>query len=193
MGRLEDDIKGARAKLNADPAIEDFAEFARKFVKNILHGGMRPIEALGLKPATLEKYYAAAVKQYQSGQFEGAIKVLRVICTLCPSEFKFAFALAACNHRAQKWAEAVAGYQAASLADPTDPLPYYHTADCMVKLGYNAAAAESLRIAIENCTAGQAHAAIKDRAVLALKSLEQARASAAAAEKNDKKPAKKAA
>ncbi len=173
MGKLDDQVKEAMAKLENDPAIESFAEMIRQIFYNVSHKGMRPLEAMGLKPESLERLYNNALKQYQAGQFVEAAKALRVFTLLCPTEFKFVFALAACNHRAQDYAAALAGYHAATIANPLEPLPYYHAADCLAKLGFPDAAAESLRIAIKNCTESEQHAMIREHANLALKNLQQ--------------------
>ncbi|MDP1836485.1 MAG: SycD/LcrH family type III secretion system chaperone [Chlamydiales bacterium] len=172
MSDLNQQIQDALKALTEGGGNEKLVELLRKVGKNIIKGGLPPLQALGLPASALESYYKRAYQLYNSGQYQEAIKIFRVMTMLCPYEHKYVFALAACHHRAGEYVTALAAYQTSTQSDPTDPLPYYHAADCMINLGYVHAARESLKIAIENTKSNPRYDAIRDRASMALNKLE---------------------
>ncbi len=172
MGDIREEVQSALGKLGSSPQMDNVRAFIGRLMKNAATTGLPPLEAMGLKPAVIEGYYKKAFQLYKSGKYNEAKKLLRVMVMLCPTEHKFCFALAACYHRNGDLGQALAGYQSTSISDPTDPLPYYHAADCLTKMGLSAAAAESLKIAIHNCGSNPTFAVIKDRATMALKKMQ---------------------
>ena len=68
--------------------------------------------------------------------------------------------------------QALACYYASTISDPTDPLPYYHAADCLLKLGLVPAACESLRTAMELCGKQEQYRVIRDRSEIELKNVQ---------------------
>ncbi len=168
---IQQQVQDAEAKLASSAEIKTISDFVTRVMLNSMNTGLSALECLGLTPSSLEGYYKKSYQLYAAGKFSEAKKILIMLVMLCPIEHKWAFALAACHHRSGEYKLALASYQQASIGDPTDPLPYYHAADCLLKLKMEAAAAEALRIAIKNCGSDLNYAAVKDRASLALKKM----------------------
>jgi type III secretion system low calcium response chaperone LcrH/SycD len=171
MGDLDREVQEALEALNNQPDKRDLADLIKRFLSNMLKTGLPPLQAAGIQPSALESYYKKAFQLYNAGQYQEALKIFRIMVMLCPTEHKFSFALGACLHRVEDYAQALGAYQTCSQSDPTDPLPYYHGADCLAKLGYHKAAKESLRIAIDNAKANPKYSALLDRASMALESM----------------------
>lgn len=170
MSSINTKLQEALDTLSQKNSSDQFVTLLKKYTKNVIQGRMPPLQALGLSPNLLERYYSKALLLYNSGKYREAIKLFRVMTILSPYEYKFPFGLAAALHRNGEYVTAVAAYQFSSQADPLNPLPYYHSADCLLHLGYKQAAKEALRVVIssEDCS----YETIKDRARLTLKKLE---------------------
>jgi len=127
--------------------------------------------ALGLSEQDLEQVYAVAYGKYQQGAYKDAVQLFRYLVSLDPETYKFVLGLAASHHKLKEYLAAGNLYVLASLRSPSDPVPYFHAADCYLRLDDKELAKSALEICITHCTSEEA-AHIKERAQLILNAIE---------------------
>lgn len=95
-----------------------------------------------------EVLYALGHSLYSQARYQDAMRTFGFLVTHNHMEKRFMNAFAASLQMLKSYEEAIKYYSMASLMDMRDPLPTYHTAECMIALGYTAEAREALQFVV---------------------------------------------
>lgn len=106
----------------------------KKALEEIYIEGKVPAEAMGISPQMTEIIYAEAERLYNVGKYQDALGIFRLLEVLIPNVPEFTFGIAACYHMLNKNDEAIAWYLKSAYYDKASPIPYYHMADCLLKI-----------------------------------------------------------
>lgn len=104
----------------------------------------------GLEPQHYEALYAIGHNHYELGQYDKAIEMFQFLVMMNPWDRRFPMALAAAYQVTGKFDKALGYYTMAVSLNMMDPVPMFHTAECMVALGHYGEAAEALSFVIRN-------------------------------------------
>lgn len=150
---------------------EEVSEAFKELSHKMMRQGLTTREATGLDSQLLEGFYAQAYRLYNTGKYADAGQLFRSLILLNSMETKYILGLAACFHMLKEYENAIKTYTSCSLIDPHDPLPYYHSSDCYVKLKDNLSAMLYLEMTINAAGNRPEFAKIKERAALSLEGL----------------------
>lgn len=109
-----------------------------------------------------EAVYVLGHNFYSQGRYEDALKAFGFLMTNNHWDRRFVFSFAACCQMLKRYEEAVRCYTMASVMDIDDPVPSFHTAECLIMLGMKKEAAELFAMVIDQC--GPQHVELKGRA-----------------------------
>lgn len=136
-----------------DQAGEELMKETSGTVRKLLGGsskGNLSLKSLsGVSDEKEETVYAQAYLLYNSGRYNDAIEIFRVLIMLNTSEPKYMMGLAACFHMMKAYDAAISTYTLVSFLDPDNPIPYFHTSDCALQLGDKLSAMVALQMAIK--------------------------------------------
>lgn len=121
----------------------------KQVMKKIFIEGKAPAEAMGIDAKATEMIYNEAGRLYNAGRYQDALGFFRVLDFLVPNVPKFLFGTAACYQMLKKNSEAAGWYLKCSFVDKLSPIPYYHMADCFLKLKNYGAALAALRMVLQ--------------------------------------------
>lgn len=96
--------------------------------------GVAAKDALNISDDCLEFMYSNAVKMYDSGKYHDAELIFLFLVMLYPGSFRYQMGKAAALHMQKKYNEAIGTYALCVPLAPANPTPYYHAADCFLKL-----------------------------------------------------------
>lgn len=123
-------------------------EAQKQVLKKIYIEGKAPAEAMGIDGKTAEAIYQEGGRLYNAGRFKDSLGFFRVLDLLMPNVPKFMFGIAASYQMLKRDQEAAGWYIKCAYVDKTSPIPYYHMADCFLKLKNYGAAIAALRSVI---------------------------------------------
>src|SRR5690606_20030859 len=83
-----------------------------------------------------EVLYALGHSLYGQTRYQDAMRTFGFLVVHNHMEKRYMNAFAASLQMLKSYKEAIKYYSMASLMDMSDPLPTYHTAECMIALGY---------------------------------------------------------
>lgn len=183
--------RGTKKQINQE-TLNSAKEQAEKFNKGIedianklMKEGMTANEAVGMSPSYLENVYAQAYRLYNTGKYQEATNLFRILIMLNPMEAKYMLGLAASFHMLKEYDNAIQIYTMCSVIDPQTPIPHYHSADCYIQMKDFISAMISLELAVERAKDKPEFAKIKERSQMSLQSLkEQVTSSPAEEEQN---------
>jgi len=115
-----------------------------------LAGGGTLGDLRGLTESHYEAIYAAGYAQYNAGRYDQAEKVFQFLSMYQPYDRRFPMALASVKQVKGDYAEAIGYYGMASVLDMMDPVPLFHSAECLAALGRTDDAVEALGFVIRN-------------------------------------------
>lgn len=138
-----------------------------------INKGMVIQDALGISDGTKENLYNQAYQMYQAGRYVDALRVFRVLVLLCAEDPRFAFGIASCFHMLKEYKNAIEAYMKCLLLDATNPLPFYHSADCYVHMDNKFGAIISLEMALKRAEKRPEFQPMVKRAHLFMESLRQ--------------------
>jgi type III secretion system low calcium response chaperone LcrH/SycD len=95
-----------------------------------------------------EVLYALGHSLYSQARYEDAMRAFGFLVSHNHLEKRYMNALAASLQMLKSYKEAIKYYSMASLMDMSDPLPTFHTAECMLALGYTPEAREALQFVV---------------------------------------------
>lgn len=110
-----------------------------------------------------EVLYALGHSLYSQTRYQDAMRTFGFLVTHNHLEKRFMNAFAASLQMLKSYKEAIKYYSMASLMDMNDPLPTYHTAECMMALGCAGEAKEALQFVLRQSEAPE-RAELKSRA-----------------------------
>lgn len=110
-----------------------------------------------------EVLYALGHSLYAQGRYSDAVKAFGFLVMHNHLEKRFMNAFAASLQMAKRYEDAINYYSMASVMDMSDPVPTFHTCECMIALGMTTEAIEGLGMVIGQCD-GPERAELKKRA-----------------------------
>ena len=137
-----------------------------KMVMDAIKAGAMPKDIFDVNPKTLEFFYAQAYALYNQGKYTEALYLFQMLIMMDPTQSRHAMGSAACLHRMGKYEAAGQIYLLSAPLDKENPLPYFHGADCYIKLGVFALALFCLKKCIEICGERAEFALVKERSLL---------------------------
>lgn len=173
MKSEESQIRKAVEKLSEGKVFEESRDSMQKVFENILQKGMTPKAAMGVSDAQMDGYYALAYRLYNSGKFEQASSVFRLLVVLDSSDPKYALGLAACLHMLKAYADAAKIYTICSYLDPNNPIPQFHASDCYLQMRDSVSALLALELAVKRAGNKPEYQVLKDRALLTIDSIKK--------------------
>lgn len=140
---------------------------------NIFNKGMMPKDAIGIKESDTEATYAQGYQLYNMGKYKDARSVFASLLIVDSTEPRFLFGHAACSHMLEDYKAAADMYTYQAVVSPDDPIPYYHAADCYIKIGDAFSAAVVLNQVIKRSGDEEKYKMIKERSEMTVKKLEE--------------------
>lgn len=144
-----------------------------EMVKTLFDTGRMPLEAMGFNNEKLDIVYGQAYRLYNSGNYNEAANLFRLLMVLDPTEVKYGLGLGACFHMLKEYENAVKTYVTVGIMDSTSPLPYFHASDCYIQMRDKASAILCLDMAVKRAGNKPEYQVLKDRALLSIDSLKQ--------------------
>lgn len=148
---------------------EDFNKITNKAIKN--SGLIKDI--IGLSDESAESIYSQAYLLYNTGKYNDAAELFRLLIMLNATEPKYIMGLAACFHMMKEYDGAASAYSLVSIVDAENPIPYFHSSDCYIQLGDRASAIVALEMAVKRAGDKPEFAMLKERAQITLQALKK--------------------
>ena len=155
-----------------DETPEELKDSVEKLTEDIYEHGMLPKDAMGLSNEMVEGIYSYAYRLYNTGKYEPASQLFRLLIMLNPTEAKYLMGLAACFHMEKDWEQAGVTYILCSLIDLKSPVYHYHASDCYQQQGQKDMAINALEACIGRCERNEEFLPLKERAVVNLEALQ---------------------
>lgn len=172
MGNTKENIQAAIARMGEEHS-EEIKNSIEVLLTNIFEKGMLPKDAMGLSDSMVEGIYGHAYRLYNTGKYQEAGQLFRLLIMLNPIMAKYPLGLAACFHMAKDYESAATTYALVSVIDPTSPIPYYHASDCYIQMKDLSAAIVSLEMAIDLCVGKDQFSLIRERSLFSIESLKR--------------------
>lgn len=150
---------------NAAKNLEEFKASVEK--------GNAPRVAMGLSDEMMDGIYGYAYRLYNTGKYEQAVQLFRLLVMLDPSDQKFLYGMAASFHMNKDYLMAAVTYMLTSLIDRENPFPFFHASDCYFQINDLKSTKQSLVACIEACKDKPEHAQMKEKATVMLQQLEE--------------------
>lgn len=128
-------------------------------------------DVLGVNEESMEALYSQAYLLYNTGRYKDSSEVFRLLIMFDSTQAKYLMGLAACLHMQKEYLAASAIYQMTSLADPSDPIPFFHASDCYLHLQDKVSAAVALEMALKRAEGKPEFSALKERATITLQAV----------------------
>jgi len=148
---------------------EEFGDLVTGFLKT----GKMPKAALGFSDERIEATYGQAYRLYNTGKYEDASYIFRLLVFLDPAEPKFGLGLAACFHMMKDYKNAIQTYMILTFLDPNTPIPYFHASDCYIEMRNPASALLMLEMAVKRSGEQPEYQLLKERALLTIDKLKK--------------------
>lgn len=100
---------------------------------------------MSVREDLVEEFYAYGFAHYQTGNWNEAADVFRVLCTRRPMEARFWIGLSATLQEAENYQDALHGWAMAALLEDRDPFPHFHAAECYLSMQNCKEAAKALK------------------------------------------------
>lgn len=166
-----------QVKVAAEEAVRKASRKANKDFKEMLNRGAKqaaiPKNLLGLSDNMVEGIYSQAYRLYNTGRYNDAAELFRLLIMMNPVEAKYTLGLAACYHMTKDYSDAVGVYAICATLDPDSPLPYYHSSDCYIQMNDPLSATLALEMAIKRSEGKPEYQVLKDRAQMTIDSLKK--------------------
>ena len=174
MAKQYDAIKEAIENLEIEgKESEDIRQALETLASNMFEQGLLPKDAMGLSDDMVEGLYSFAYRLYNTGKYDQAVQLFRLLILLNPTSAKFMLGLAACFHMQKEYEIAATSYILCTLVDPKNPLPYYHASDCYMQLEKPDLAIAALEACLKKMEGKEEFSAIRDRVQLALDTFQE--------------------
>lgn len=152
---------------------DDLKHFIENTSEKIIKEGMIPKDAGGISPVYMENMYAQGYRLYNTGKYEEAVHIFRMLIMMNAMEPKYILGLAAAFHMLKEYDTAIQTYMMVGALDPTNPIPHYHSADCFIKMNDPISAMVCLELAISTAGDRPEYAKMRERALLTLESVKK--------------------
>lgn len=165
-------IKKATEELGQEIS-KNASEGYNKVASNVFQKGFSPKDVLGLSDQMVEGIYGQAYRFYQTGRYQDASQLFRLLIMINSTDPKFTLGLAACLHMLKDYKSAVEAYALCGIIDPESPIPHYHASDCYLQMKDKVSALISLELAVKRCGEKAEYKTLKDRALLTIETIKQ--------------------
>lgn len=149
-----------------DAALIKLMDDATDGMASFLREGGQYADLLGLTSDELEALYCAGHNLYAQERYSEAFKIFSSLMMYSHHEPRYAKALAGAAKMIGRYDDALRQYMYVVVAEPLDPVPLYHCADCLIQLGKKEEAVEALDLVLTMCAAApdSVHEALISRA-----------------------------
>jgi type III secretion system low calcium response chaperone LcrH/SycD len=147
------------------------ADQLQNMTSGLIQKGGVPKDFLGVSDAMIEGIYGQAYRLYNTGKYNDATQLFRLLVMLNATEFKYCMGLAACYHMQKEYKSAVETYTVCSLLESDNPVPHFHASDCYIQMQNPVSALVVLEMAVKRAGNQAQYATLKDRALLTMASL----------------------
>ena len=144
------------------PNEEEIDAFAARLGEHLRRGGTLA-EWVGADDADLEALYAAAWLFYDRDDYDTALRLYGLLLMANPYDRRFAIGMGMCKQMLKQYDDAIGYYANALVLDFDDPLPSFHTAECLVQKGLRNEALQALELCISRAKAPE-HKALLQKA-----------------------------
>jgi type III secretion system low calcium response chaperone LcrH/SycD len=145
----------------------------QKMAGKILKQGSYPKDALGLSDGMVEGIYGQAYRLYNTGKYEDAAQLFKLLILIDSTESKYSMGLAACFHMNKDYSSAIEVYALCGVIDSGSPLPHYHSADCYIQMKDKVSAVIALEMAIKRAVGKPEYKTLEDRAKMMVERLKK--------------------
>ncbi len=128
-------------------------------------------KSMGLSDEMVEGIYGQAYRLYNTGKYEDAAQLFRLLVMVNPSEPRYTLGLAACAHLLKDYKNAIELYTVCSIIDGESPIPLYHVSDCYLQVQDKFSAMIALEMAVKRSGNKPEFQTLKDRAEMTVQSL----------------------
>jgi len=97
----------------------------------------------------VEGIYGQAYRLYQTGRYNDASQLFRLLIMINSTDPKFTLGLGACMHMLKDYKAAAGIYALCAVIDPDNPLPHYHASDCFLQMNDKPSALIALELAVK--------------------------------------------
>ncbi|MFD4840238.1 SycD/LcrH family type III secretion system chaperone [Achromobacter sp. NPDC058515] len=140
----------------------DFEEAASDLSALLRQGGTLG-SGQGVTRPECEALYQLGHGLYEQGRYSDAFKAFSMLVIYDHLEPRYLMALGGASQMLDRYSDALVQYGAAAMISLDDPLPMFHSAECLVAMERLPEAAESLELALSLCVA-EAHEPVRARA-----------------------------
>jgi len=147
-------------------------ELAHK-ISDKLKEGQTLEQAIGCRKATLANIYALAYAKYQQGHYQDAIDLFQYLLILNHERYEYALGLAAAFQALGNFEGAASTYLYCAVLEPSDPVPFFHGAECMRQIGRDDLARDGWRNAISAAQEREEYAELVRRSKQNLESFKE--------------------
>lgn len=163
MDEMREYINNKMETLKGTLSPKEFKLQEEALVK-IVEEGVPVYEVVGLSKESLEYMYSYAYNQYNGGKYDEARNTFFMLDFLNPDDIRFKYSIAACCHMKKELYEAIGMYMKCSLIDPSNPVYFWHIADCYKQLNKKVFSLLNLRLCIRYCKQNPGFARLQMRA-----------------------------
>lgn len=141
---------------------EEFDNLWAQINQHLTQGGTLG-DLRGFTAKEYEAMFLVGHTLYGQGKYSDAEQVFAFLVMNNPYDRRFAQALGSAKQMLGQYADAIGYYSLASMFEMTDPVPTFHTAECLAALGQADDAQDALRTVVTHCKKPE-HETLKRRA-----------------------------
>lgn len=179
------EIKKAAAGVSKEIYKQSGKEY-KELLEKTAKSAAIPKTLLGLSDEMVEGIYSQAYRLYNTGRYEDAAELFRMLVMINATEAKYILGLAACYHMLKDYNGAVETYAICATLDPESPIPFYHSSDCYIQMNDPLSATIALEMAVKRAGDNPEFQVLKERAQLTIESLQKEQKSGKEAKKKKK-------
>lgn len=120
---------------------------------------------MGFDKASLEHLFRQAELYYNSGKYNEADKIFRLLMLWNGADLRYFIGVAACAQMNKDYKEAIIWYLAAVLVDPKSPYPWFYMSGCYEKLDEIPLTIDSLENAVQKSGNNPVYKELKEKAM----------------------------
>lgn len=129
----------------------------------------RPLhEILELPERLMDNLYTVAFQNYERGNYQLSADLFRFLLALKGDEYSYLMGLAASVQKLGSLEEAAQLFMLATVAEPLDPVAYFHAGSCLLQMGEEELAQVAFEMVIRTSGETEEFSELKERARLIL-------------------------
>lgn len=135
------------------------------FISRHLQGQVSLRRVLGFSDRTMQRCYTCGYELLKHKRFDEAADFFWLLSSLDSFISVYWLGLGIAEQHREHWKQALYAYTMATIADETNPLPQYRSAQCYAALGDTVLAVNALDLAIAQCGDDPKYATLREQAV----------------------------